>query len=110
MVRINRKDVLDGLILLAMHPLTEDDRGISVRRILEHTSADWGWWRTVTENLEKLRLFHEVELQPGELSQLMHPRQTSGLLLVNPPYGERLGDVEDLKGLYTALGVVLRER
>ena len=74
-VRINRKDVLDGLILLAMHPLTEDDRGISVRRILEHTSADWGWWRTVTENLEKLRLFHEVELQPGELDTTTGHRQ-----------------------------------
>lgn len=66
-VRINRKDVLDALILFAMHPLSEDDAGINVPRILEHTSNDWGWWRTVTENLEKARLFFEVELTPGEL-------------------------------------------
>jgi 23S rRNA (guanine2445-N2)-methyltransferase / 23S rRNA (guanine2069-N7)-methyltransferase len=33
-----------------------------------------------------------------------------GLLLVNPPYGERLGEGEALKGLYAELGRVLKER
>jgi 23S rRNA (guanine2069-N7)-methyltransferase / 23S rRNA (guanine2445-N2)-methyltransferase len=32
-----------------------------------------------------------------------------GLLLVNPPYGERLGEVAALKGLYAELGQLLRE-
>ncbi len=31
-----------------------------------------------------------------------------GLLLTNPPYGERLGDVESLKGLYRCLGDKLK--
>ena len=67
-VKINRKDVLDALILLAEHALADSDReGISVPRITAHTSSDWGWWRTVTGNLEKLRLFVEVELKPEEL-------------------------------------------
>ncbi len=67
-VKINRKDVLDGLVLLAEHPLAEADRdGISIPRIVAHTSNDWGWWRTVTDNLTKLRLFVEVELKPDEL-------------------------------------------
>lgn len=67
-VRINRKDVLDALIVLAEHPLAGDDRdGISVPRIVAHTSSDWGWWRTVTGNLGKLRLFHEVEVGPQDL-------------------------------------------
>jgi hypothetical protein len=67
-VRINRKDVLDALVLLAEHPLGDDDRdAISVPRIVAHTSNDWGWWRTTVENLGKMRLFFEVELQPGEL-------------------------------------------
>lgn len=67
-VHINRKDVLDALVLLSEHPLTEDDRGVSVPRILEHTSSDWGWWRTVGENLDKLALFAEVELGPDDLA------------------------------------------
>jgi hypothetical protein len=67
-VKINRKDVLDALVLLAEHPLAQDDReGISIPRIVQLTANDWGWWRTVTENLDKIRLFYEVELQPHEL-------------------------------------------
>lgn len=67
-VRINRKDVLDGLILLAMHPLAESDReGINLPRIVNLTSNDWGWWRTITMNLDKMRLYVEVELQPTDL-------------------------------------------
>jgi hypothetical protein len=75
-VRINRKDVLDALILLADHPLAEDDGAvdtsagqgaISVRRIVDITSADWGWWRTVTGNLDKLRQFADSELEADDL-------------------------------------------
>jgi hypothetical protein len=75
-VRINRKDVLDALVLLADHPLAEDDgastaaspeAAINVARIVALTSTDWGWWRTVTGNLDKLDIFLDAELQPGEL-------------------------------------------
>jgi len=34
----------------------------------------------------------------------------TGLLMVNPPYGERLGDVDSLRDLYRELGAVLKER
>jgi hypothetical protein len=76
-VKINRKDVLDSLILLASHPLAGSSDGagegsdagaaINVARIVELTSADWGWWRTVTGNLAGLRAFAETELRPGDL-------------------------------------------
>jgi hypothetical protein len=81
-VKINRKDVLDALILLAEHPLAEDDGAvepphahepphgpgsINVRRIVEITSNDWGWWRTVTGNLGKLDQYLATELQPEDL-------------------------------------------
>jgi putative N6-adenine-specific DNA methylase len=32
------------------------------------------------------------------------------VLICNPPYGERLGEEKELKGLYAALGTMLRER
>jgi hypothetical protein len=75
-VKINRKDVLDALVLLAEHPLGEDDGApdsahglgaISVPQILSFTSTDWGWWRTVTGNLEKLARYLDVELRDSDL-------------------------------------------
>lgn len=33
-----------------------------------------------------------------------------GILVVNPPYGERIGEVEELKGLYKRLGDTLKHR
>jgi hypothetical protein len=75
-VKINRKDVLDALVLLAEHPLGPDDGApdsrhglgsINVPRILSFTSNDWGWWRTVTGNLDKLDQYLAVELVPGDL-------------------------------------------
>lgn len=74
-VKINRKDVLDALILLQEYPLAVDDRkGISLPRILAHTSADWGWWRTITENLAKLALYVDEELGDDDLDTGQPPR------------------------------------
>ena len=67
-VRINRKDVLDALVLLGEYPLTENDSGISVPRVVSHTSEDWGWWRTVGENLAKLAVYAQAELGPEDLA------------------------------------------
>ncbi len=73
--RINRKDILDALALLSEYPLAHtDDGAINVDRILVYTSADWGWWRTLTGNLDKLRLLYNTEIQPGELDFGRPPR------------------------------------
>lgn len=66
-VKINRKDLLDTLILMAEHPLTPDDAGINVARVTSLTSTDWGWWRTVTGNLDRLLIFIEHEIAPSDL-------------------------------------------
>jgi len=75
-VKINRKDVLDALVLLAEHPLASDDGApdsrdglgaINVPRILSFTSNDWGWWRTVTGNLDVLDQYLAAELTPEDL-------------------------------------------
>ncbi len=55
-VELNRKDVLDIVSLLADQPLTEDEGGLSLPRIREVLSGDWGFWRTVTLNLEHLKV------------------------------------------------------
>jgi putative N6-adenine-specific DNA methylase len=38
------------------------------------------------------------------------PAGPPGVLICNPPYGERIGEEKELKGVYAALGEMLRER
>lgn len=67
-VKINRKDMLDALILLGSYDLGDGDAdAINARRITGLTSTDWGWWRTVTGNLDRLAVFVRDELAPEEL-------------------------------------------
>ena len=75
-VKLNKKDLLDALILLAEHPLAQDDGAadsrhgqgtISLPRILSYTSNDWGWWRTATGNLDKLEQYLATDFQPEDL-------------------------------------------
>jgi hypothetical protein len=47
-VETNEKDLLDTLALLGGHRLGEADGEVSLDRIDELCSNDWGWWRTVT--------------------------------------------------------------
>lgn len=60
-VELNEKDVHDILHLLAAFPVTGDSPGegtleIDRDRFCKVLGADWGWWRTVTDNLNKLPL------------------------------------------------------
>ena len=75
-VKINRKDVLDALVLLAEHPLGQDDGApdartgqgaINVPRILSFTSNDWGWWRTVTGNLTVLTRYLDSDFTDADM-------------------------------------------
>jgi hypothetical protein len=55
-VKINEKDVIDTMMLLLEHPLGEGDREhINSRRVAGLCAADWGLWRTVTMNLDKVK-------------------------------------------------------
>jgi hypothetical protein len=68
-VEINPKDVKDSLVLLLEHPLQPDDReGIDAGYIAQLLSGDWGFYYTVTRNLEKLRS-HVVDYGALEQAQ-----------------------------------------
>ena len=91
-VKVNRKDVLDALILLVEHPLGGGDGDtINVPRIVGLTSNDWGWWRTVTGNLEKLKAFASTELKPADLDR-------GG----RPPRFDAVGQIVELRGAIDA--------
>jgi hypothetical protein len=54
-VKINEKDIVDVIMLLLDHPLGDRDGDtIDLERIARLTAADWGLWRTLTQNLEKV--------------------------------------------------------
>lgn len=44
------------------------------------------------------------------ISDLARPEGPPGLVMVNPPYGARIGEAGDLRALYGALGKVLTQR
>ncbi len=55
-VRLNDKDAVDACLLLIDHELgTGDSAAIDVGRIVRLCADDWGLWRSLTMNLEKVR-------------------------------------------------------
>jgi hypothetical protein len=55
-VQINEKDLIDTIMLLLEHPVTEDDdTGVDAAFVARICAKDWGWWRTLTMNLGKVR-------------------------------------------------------
>ena len=66
-VRINEKDVLDCLALLSRYPVSADEEGINVTTVTALTSTDWGWWRTVTGNLDLLERYADESLDVEDL-------------------------------------------
>ncbi len=61
-------------------------------------------------NIERAGLHGKIHVEKRELSLLVAPKNfSSGLLVTNPPYGERLGEVAELKKLYETLGAKLKK-
>lgn len=61
-------------------------------------------------NIDAAELSGHIELQQAEINQLKNPLPNqSGLIVTNPPYGERMGIVGDLIPLYQRFGRLLRE-
>jgi hypothetical protein len=60
-VQLNEKDVRDALALLHDHPVADaDGESLNGARVAELCAADWGLWRTITENLGACRAFADT--------------------------------------------------
>ncbi len=73
--------------------------------------ADLKVIRAAEENIISAELDNWLRVSRKELAEFKKPTHTqlkNGLILSNPPYGERLGEVESLKMLYAHLGERLR--
>jgi hypothetical protein len=73
-VKLNQKDVIDTILLLLDHELGAGDGDvIDVGRIAGLCAADWGLWRTLTMNLEKVRALAETypQLDPAQRARAL---------------------------------------
>jgi len=67
--------------------------------------------RTALTHLEGASVRGLVHIEKRTLAECAAlPGRDSGVLFVNPPYGERIGDIETLAPLYAEIGDVLRRR
>lgn len=62
------------------------------------------------ENAKRGDLETVCRFSSQPISALVPPVEQPGLVMINPPYGKRIGDVKKLTPLYQSLGKVLRER
>jgi putative N6-adenine-specific DNA methylase len=53
---------------------------------------------------------HLIRFEVKDVRDFQPPAVPPGTILCNPPYGERIGEELDLKGLYQTLGKVFRQR
>ena len=72
--------------------------------------GDIGAIRKAEENIKRMGMASEVRVRARQLSDVAKPthrEMVEGLVVVNPPWGERLSNDEAVKQLYAALGRVL---
>lgn len=64
---------------------------------------------TTTRNLRRARQLRFVSIDRADVRDLKPPGPDT-LIVANPPYGHRLGELEELRPLYRALGDALKQR
>jgi putative N6-adenine-specific DNA methylase len=68
---------------------------------------DAGAVRMATQNADRAGVGHMTRFTVQSISELTRPDGPPGLVMVNPPYGARIGNRKLLFGLYARLGEVL---
>ena len=63
--------------------------------------------RAALANLDRAGLLPAVTLSTGDLLEIAAPA-ASGILIANPPYGERLSELDELAAFYPLLGSALK--
>ncbi|SDX03066.1 putative N6-adenine-specific DNA methylase [Ruegeria halocynthiae] len=61
-------------------------------------------------NAEHANVYQITRFQHRSISDIKPPEGPTGLVIVNPPYGARIGDEKRLRSLYGSLGKVLANR
>jgi putative N6-adenine-specific DNA methylase len=64
---------------------------------------------TARRNAERAGVKELITLTRRDLAEFT-PLPGSGVIICNPPYGERMGEVEDLKPFYRQLGDLFKQK
>jgi 23S rRNA (guanine2445-N2)-methyltransferase / 23S rRNA (guanine2069-N7)-methyltransferase len=81
-----------------------------VRRCILGSDIDSEAVRMAITNSAHAGVADWVHAEKRALSDVPRPKEGTGLVVANPPYGERIGAESGLPELYSELGTVLRER
>lgn len=66
--------------------------------------------KTSFANIERAGMLGRIHVEKHELADFRVKTELKpGLVIVNPPYGERLGELEELKKLYARFGAKLKQ-
>jgi len=63
--------------------------------------------KAARENAKNAGVDHMIHFQQRPVAELRHPKKY-GIIVTNPPYGERLEDKKDLPALYKQIGESFR--
>jgi len=80
------------------------------RRCILGSDSDSEAVRMAIANGEQAGVADWLHIEKRSLSEVVRPNGEAGLVVANPPYGERIGAESGLPALYSELGAVLRER
>lgn len=86
------------------------ERQITTKRILEQPTKVYGndlsneAIRVTSAHTEAIKMGAFLNLSKMDALKYMPPTEEAGIVVMNPPYGERLGELDDLKLLYKSLG------
>ncbi len=73
------------------------------------SDRDSGAVKMSKENAARAGVDQLVEFTQQTISDMTPPTSTPGLVIINPPYGKRIGEKHKLMPLYQTLGRVLRD-
>ncbi len=80
------------------------------RRCIQGSDIDADAVRMSLANAEAAGVADWIHVEKRALLEVQRPAADLGLVVANPPYGERIGADQGLSELYTQLGSLLRER
>jgi putative N6-adenine-specific DNA methylase len=74
------------------------------------SDRDAGAVKMSMDNAKRAGVDHMTDFQQRVISDIEPPCDTPGLVIINPPYGKRIGETQKLLPLYQTMGKVLKER
>ncbi|MEG4345543.1 THUMP domain-containing protein [Microcoleus sp. A003_D6] len=80
-----------------------------LKQVVAGCDRDFDMLTQARTNAQQAGISGKIQFAQTELSQLEAPADR-GVLICNPPYGERLGDASELGDLYKMLGDIFKNR